>query len=246
MPNKKQKQEKKQSPCNQNGLDRKLYCTLLCVSIFITIVCFAIPQSSRLFAIGTGIGCGGVASTIVAWLIDEANSRRTLKRIKDNRDILFHRLFLSFDNGLQLLIIAFWGDAQDDIERNWFEWTEAAYEIQNNDPELCKDYMLFIGMLFDEVSEQAFGIESQTAGMLEYGLIEREDVEALSLIRSSCEYARRELNSAHDFQYIISNVRDCCILIKMALSYSLNMRFINEKPIESKLINLLNKRDGKA
>ena len=239
----KQKHEEKRNHSKHNGLDRKLYFCLLCVSVFITIACFVIPQNSRLFAIGTGIGCGGVASTIVAWLIDEANSRRALKRIKENRDVLINKFFMSFDNGLQLLIIAFGGYVQNGIERNWFDWTETAYEIQKNNPELCKDYRSFIGMLFDEVLEQVLEIESQTAGMLEYGLIEKEDIETLSLIQSSCEYAQHELKSAHDEKQIINTVRTCCKTIKMALSYSLNMLFINEKPIEPKLNNILYKHN---
>lgn len=55
----KQKHEEKRNHSKHNGLDRKLYFCLLCVSVFITIACFVIPQNSRLFAIGTGIGCGG-------------------------------------------------------------------------------------------------------------------------------------------------------------------------------------------
>lgn len=203
-----------------------------------------IPQSSSVFTIGTGIGCGGIASTIVAWLIDEANSKRDKSRIAKNRDILFSRLFAAFDNGLQLLIISIFDFIQDVESRNWFEWTELAYEITKKNPNYYKDYNTYIRMLFDEVFEQASVIESQTATLIEHGFVKEDDITSLSLILSSSSLAKHELVSKGNDAQIAASVRNCCTAIELALSNSPSMCFINKKTIEPKILNVLKKRNS--
>ena len=60
--------------------DRMLYLSLLLFAMGITVFAMIIPISCPWFTVVTGIGCGGIASVIVAWLIDEANSREKEKR----------------------------------------------------------------------------------------------------------------------------------------------------------------------
>lgn len=238
----KHKKCEKKATIEDSAPHRKLYCVLLVISFLFTTVFLFIPQSSSAFTIGTGIGCGGIASTIVAWLIDEANSKRDKSRITKNRDILFNRLFAAFDNGLQLLIISSFDYTQDEDSRSWYEWTETAYEITKSTPKYNKDYNIYIRMLFDEVLEQASVIEAQTATLLDQGLVKEEDIASLSLILSSSSLAKHELISKGDSAQIAANVRNCCTAIEMALSSSPSMCFINKKPIESKLLAMINKK----
>ena len=238
----KHKKYKKKETIKQSNPNRKLYCVLLVFSLLFTIAFLFIPQRSNVFTIGSGIGCGGIASTIVAWLIDEANSKRDNDRITENRDILFSRLFAAFDNGLQLLIISTVDYNRDEDSRTWYEWTEKAYEIAKRTPNFYKDYNAYIRMLFDEVLEQASVIESQTAILLEHGFVKEEDIASLSLILSSSSLAKHELTSKRDDAQIAANVRNCCTAIEMALSSSPSMSFINKKPIESKLLAMINKK----
>ena len=60
--------------------DRKFYLSLLLFAMAITVFALLIPTLCPWFTIVTGIGCGGIASVIVAWLIDEANCREKEKR----------------------------------------------------------------------------------------------------------------------------------------------------------------------
>lgn len=238
------RKHKKKASIEQSDPNRKLYCTLLVISLLLTIVFIFIPQSSSVFTIGTGIGCGGIASTIVAWLIDEANSKRDKSRIAKNRDILFSRLFAAFDNGLQLLIISIFDYIHGEDSRNWYEWTELAYTIAKRNPNYYKDYNTYIRMLFDEILEQAAVIESQTATLLEHGFVKEEDIASLSLIISSSSLAKNELASKGNDAQITANVRNCCTAIELALSNSPSMCFINKKTIEPKILNVLKKRNS--
>lgn len=224
--------------------NRKLYCVLFAVSLLITVTCLTIPQSSNWFTIVSGIGCGGIASTIVAWLIDEANSEDDRKRVENNRKILFNRLYLAFDNGLQLLIASLYEHNFDDnTSRNWFEWEEVAYDFKQRDPKRIKDYNLYLRMFFHEVGEQVSVIEAQIAILLEYGIVDPNDIEALALIGSICSLAKQE-QSDENIEQVASHYRNYCTAIKLALSYSTNMCYINEKLIEPKILKLIMKRNA--
>ena len=65
------KLHKNTSPFTPN---RRLYVILLICSLLIICSCVFIPQQCCLFTILSGIGCGGLASAVIAWLIDEANA----------------------------------------------------------------------------------------------------------------------------------------------------------------------------
>ena len=222
--------------------NRKLYCILLCISILLTIACIAIPNNSPAFSIATGICCGGVASTIVAWLIDEADSKRTMNRVSLNRDILFRRLFLAFENGIQLLIVSTHEYLRDNTEHTWYEWMDAAYEVMDNNPESIMKLIHCMQVFFDEVSKQIIDMEGSIVVMLEHGIAEKKDVEALSLMSSSCELAKQELDSTRKDLQLASNLRNVYTALKLALSYSQNMSFINEMPIDNTILNMMYRR----
>ena len=60
-----------------------LYRSLLGCAVLITAFAFCFQTASPWFAIFTGIGAGGIASIIVAWLIDLANCREKAQRGND-------------------------------------------------------------------------------------------------------------------------------------------------------------------
>ena len=60
----------------------KLYSRIFCWSALITVCAVFFPASSRWFTVIAGIGCGGIASTIVAWLIESANYYEKEERCK--------------------------------------------------------------------------------------------------------------------------------------------------------------------
>lgn len=70
-----------------------LYLKLLITSLIITITPLFLNLENNVFSIFIGIGCGGVASVIVAWLIDVA----TCKDKSERCNYLISKLLLQFD-----------------------------------------------------------------------------------------------------------------------------------------------------
>ena len=74
-------------------IDHKLYFLLLCVSLLITFIAAFIPVNCIWFTIFTGIGCGGIASVCIAWLIEIENCK---KRNLMNQELI-DKVFDFFD-----------------------------------------------------------------------------------------------------------------------------------------------------
>lgn len=73
--------------------DKKLYLLLLAGSAVFITASFLIPTNDRWFTIIAGLGCSGIASVIVAWLIDHVDCKH---KEKANEELLEH-LFERFD-----------------------------------------------------------------------------------------------------------------------------------------------------
>ncbi len=61
--------------------NRALYAVLLIISLLIIVCSAFLPQQCILFTIVSGIGCGGFSSTLIAWLIDEANAKMAFESL---------------------------------------------------------------------------------------------------------------------------------------------------------------------
>ena len=70
-----------------------LYFLLLIFSIVIVGLSFLVQPENRWYGVLTGLGCGGVASVLVAWLLDVANCRKKESMTKE----VFTHLFQDFD-----------------------------------------------------------------------------------------------------------------------------------------------------
>ena len=68
----------------------RLYIVLIGISIFITGSVFLLDPSSHMFTVIAGLGCGGVASTSVAWLIEHANWESDLRKKRTLRSQIFY------------------------------------------------------------------------------------------------------------------------------------------------------------
>lgn len=73
--------------------NHKLYIRLITVAVILVGVTVFISDNSRWFAVLTGLGCGGVSSILVAWLLDVANCKHKNIIIND----VFSKLFQKFD-----------------------------------------------------------------------------------------------------------------------------------------------------
>ena len=73
--------------------NQRLYCLLLAGSLAFLAFSVLLPYSSKWFTVLSGIGCGGIASVAVAWMIDIANCKH---KEAINEDFL-HQLFFDYD-----------------------------------------------------------------------------------------------------------------------------------------------------
>ena len=221
--------DKKRNPFEPN---RVLYIVLLLSSLLIIVCSAFIPQQCIIFTIVSGIGCGGFSSTIIAWLIDEANAKMAFQKARNNRQILFKKLSDCFDHGLQILIFNVETYVKDTKARKWYEWIDVAHEVIKTSPSFAKDYLVSLRVFIGNVSESMYDIQSQSALMLEYGIIDKTDIEALKVIITICELVEKNYQSEKDENKLIENITMYCGLLKGLLGYSHAMKDINEMTVE--------------
>ena len=95
---------------------------LLCAVIILLSLWFIHPNSVG-FVIISGVGSGGIASIIVAWLIDVAYCKKQNFRNAKIRFFYFSSLFFCLES---LFEIPFWfSNKKDKQEKRWFEWVNA-------------------------------------------------------------------------------------------------------------------------
>ena len=99
--------KKKQDAVDAKAIapNNKLYLCLLLGATALTGISLIVQECDAAFTIWTSITCGGIASIVVAWLIDAANCRQLNKKAVEHRKTLLSNLYHVFDNGLQLLIL---------------------------------------------------------------------------------------------------------------------------------------------
>ncbi len=218
--------------------NRGRYLVLLCAFIVITGACFGIAQESTWFAILAGLGSGGFSSTLVAWLIAESDSKKTLEQTKENRKILFNKLSSAFNYGLQILVLHTEKHLKDESPRKWHEWNTCAYRFVADDPDFCHDYLISMRIFIDDIADEIYALESQSAIMLEYGLMNSSDIEALSLMLTMCDLIKCELRSNNGEAKIADNVNNHCNMIHAAIDCAPALKFINDSLIEPTIYTL--------
>ena len=228
-----QKHNKAVNPFTPN---RILYVILLICSLLLIGSSAFVSQQCFLFTIISGIGCGGLASAVIAWLIDEANAKTAAKKSKLHRQILFKKLTDSFDHGLQILILSAKEHLTDCNDRKWFEWVEDSHKLIETDPSFAKDYLTSLRVFFGDVVESILEIQSQDALLLEYGIIDKTDIDAFKVIISICDMAERDYHSEKE-EKLIDHVTTYCGLLRGLIGYSNSLRHINDMIVEPYLYN---------
>lgn len=177
--------------------NKKLYIILLVIALSIIAISIFISKEWTLFTIVSGIGCGGVASVIVAWLIDEANYNRDKQRSTRNKEIIFQRLEDVFDHDLQIIIsdaIKRSSGENEDSEITWIEWIKFACQTakSSEDKEIKECFCcLYLLSLIDSIERQVKVFYDQTALLLELNIIDEKAVSALSSIIGTCDSLKR-------------------------------------------------------
>ena len=214
--------------------NRKQYIILLALALALVLLSLAIPTTSPFFAILTGIGCGGVASIIVAWLIDEANCRQNNQKAKATRDATFRELNLLFESSVQIFahLCEQQGDKVDEASTHkWFEWIDRAFSLSSNAPESLKPCCFAALSFFNDISEEARVLRLQGAHLLDSGLVQPEDMRALSAIQTICTLSGHEYNSYGISREFGNHCSHSVGLIKKTLDPSPLLEPINEKQV---------------
>ena len=228
---KKQKAEKAKAFAPNN----KLYLLLLLGAIAMTGLSLFVQGCDAAFTIWTSITCGGIASLVVAWLIDVANCKQLNKKAVEHRKTLLSNLYHVFDNGLQLLILESAEKDHYTDSKKWYEWIETVDKQSMNDPALLPSFIRSLMVLFDDLAEQVFAVKSQEAMLLESGIICQKDIQALSTILSMCDLARATYRSKDNDYKCFQQFSTYCGLIHGMVGYAPSLRPINDMMIEPTL-----------
>lgn len=215
--------------------NNKLYLLLLLGAIVLTGLSLLVQGCDSAFTIWTSITCGGIASIVVAWLIDVANCRQLNKNAAEHSKTLLSNLYHIFDNGLQLLILESAEKDHNTDSKKWYEWIETVDKQAMNDPALIPASIRSLMIFFDDLAEQVFAVKSQEAMLLESGIICQEDIQALSTILSTCDAARATYRSKDSDYNCFRGFCTYCGLIHGLIGYAPSLRLINDMMIEPTL-----------
>ena len=231
------KKKKKQEAVEAKSItpNGKLYSELLLGAIVLTGASLLVHECGAAFTIWTSITCGGIASIIVAWLIEAANCRQLTKKAVEHREALLSNLFHVFDNNLQLLIFKSAEIDQCTDSKKWYEWIENVDKQAMNDPAHSPTFIRIMMPFFDDLAEQVFAVKSQEAVLLESGIICQEDIQALSTILSICDIARATYRSKDNDDICFRRLRTNCGLIRGLIGYAPSLRPINDMMIKPTL-----------
>lgn len=232
--------KKKQDAVDAKAIapNNKLYLCLLLGAIALTVLSLLVQGCDAAFTIWTSITCGGIASIVVAWLIDAANCKQLNKKAVEHRKTLLSNLYHVFDNGLQLLILESAEKDQCTDSKKWYGWIETVEKQAMNDPDLIPSFIRSLMVFFDDLTEQVFAVKSQEAMLLESGIICQEDIQALSTILNTCDLARATYRSKDSNYKCFQQLSTYCGLIHGLIGYAPSLRPINDMMIEPTLYRM--------
>lgn len=234
----KKKEKAERQKAKKISPNNKLYFSLLLGAIVLTGLSLFVQKCDAAFTIWTSITCGGIASILVAWLIDTANCRQITRKNKENRETLFANLYHVFDNGIQLLAFVVAENQHCTDSEKWFEWVELANKQAKAKTELIPTFIRSLMTFFDDVAEQVFAIKSQEATLLDAGIICQEDIQSLSIILTICDASRSTFQSKETNEDCFRHFNTNCGLIRGLIGYSPSLRPINDMIIEPRLYQM--------
>ena len=115
-----------------------LYGLLLAAAVVIALLAALIPQSNPLFSILIGVGSGGIASVIVAWLIDNSTCKQNNKKAEDTQKLIFSPIRSSIESAIEFFALQciHSGNIQDfNCKKTWLDWMREACTAAKKDQE---------------------------------------------------------------------------------------------------------------
>lgn len=211
------------------------YILLLTGSVIITLCALRFDPTSQWFSIVTSVGSGGIASVVVAWLIDISSCKRAKENAEKHRAVLLSNLKNAFYHGVQMLILESTGNTQCSESKKWYEWVDAATAKAEKNEKSLPSIIRRFKILFDSIAEQAMAIKGQESVLLEAGIICERDVQAISTILGFCDLSQNSYYSRDNDKECLRHLKMCCELLKQTVNYAPSLRSINEMDVKSTL-----------
>lgn len=172
-----------------------LYGLLLAAAVVIALLAALIPQSNPLFSILIGVGSGGIASVIVAWLIDNSTCKQNNKKAEDTQKLIFSPIRSSIESAIEFFALQciHSGNIQDfNCKKTWLDWMREACTAAKNDQEDLRLFCIQCCVLADDIKQKASIINSQTASLFDSYAINEEDQKCISIVMNVCEFFQVE------------------------------------------------------
>ncbi len=196
---------------NSYKTNKKLYIPLLGIAIIITFSALLIPLDSPWFTIAAGIGCGGIASVIVAWLVEAADCREKGVRSKAIYAIPWASFTFFVYSYATLYQVLHKEKLLEKTEKHtWIEWKDILVaELRKNPdekpPEKLKSVFAFSSR---GMREELNFIMEQRAQLMAAGLMSLDVYNDLQSISQKVDLCETELNygTCRDFAFFLSSL----------------------------------------
>lgn len=202
-----------------------LYLLLLVAAIIVILLSLAIPTECPWFTIVTGIGCGMLASVIVAWLIDIVNCKKQADDVKRKQDLIFNEYKSSIERLRLRIAHTAKLRAKDDGEHTLCEWLKILLDINlysnNENPESSRasTYQMIVNQL-DMLLPSLESLKKQYPLLVEADVVNDSKFYACIDVQiSACEEAKKFCESPKariDCEYINDAV---CLLVEEYIKY---------------------------
>lgn len=210
-----------------------LYVCLLVLFLAISLTSLFICMESPWFTIVAGLGCGGFASVLVAWMVDAATCKANNKKATLYQQEIFSELISSFETGIQPFIFEceLIDESCKQQSKTWKDWLEVSYSI-------CKDKNAFITkyLVFErDISEKIKILNYQRAQLRQDGIIDESDSKAIGQIQSWCSLVETEYNTFGSTDAFCNRLDLEMKVLYSFLDASSAMKVINTMKIKSLL-----------
>ena len=210
-----------------------MYIGLILLFLILCLVSLCICMASPWFTIVAGLGCGGFASVLVAWLIDAANCKVNNKKAKRYQDEIFSEIISSFETGIQPFI--FECELLDENckhqSKTWKEWLEVSYRICQDKKAFAAKYLVFER----DIAEKIKILTYQRAQLRQDGIIDESDNKAIVQILSWCSFVETEYGMYGSSDAFCNRLDLEMKVLYSYLNASSAMKVINTRKIKSLL-----------
>lgn len=210
-----------------------LYVSLILLFLAISLTSLRICMESPWFTLVAGLGCGGFASVLVAWLVDVATCKVNNNKAKFYQDEIFSELISSFETGIQPFIFEceLLDESCKQQSKTWKEWLEVSHSLCENQKAFVTKYLVFER----DISEKIKILNYQKVQLRQDGIIDENDYKAIGQILSWCSLVETEYQTFGSTDAFFDLFDREIRVLHLFLSGSSAMNVINTIKIKSVL-----------